>query len=113
MYSCTSTFTKTNYINIDTPVAAFTMDDSVASCRIAVHFTFGGSYYKSVLWNFGPGIGVSDSLNPNNCTAFRGLISRHLLLQVLVNVLLLLLKKVQIFGLTERSIIRRLEDVIP
>ncbi|MBS1600317.1 MAG: PKD domain-containing protein [Bacteroidetes bacterium] len=64
MYNCTSTYTKTNYINIDTPVAAFKIDDSVASCPpLLVHFTFAGSYYKSVLWNFGPNEGVTDSLN--------------------------------------------------
>ncbi|MFI5152401.1 MAG: PKD domain-containing protein, partial [Chitinophagales bacterium] len=69
--SCTSTYTKVNYINIDTPNANFIMDNNFASCPpLLVHFTFAGHYAKSVLWNFGPSQGVSDSLNTQYLYAF-------------------------------------------
>ena len=61
---CTNTYSKVKYINIDTPNANFIMDKNFAACPpLLVNFTFAGHYAKSVLWNFGPGQGVSDSLN--------------------------------------------------
>jgi len=99
MYNCTSTFTKNNYINIDTPVAAFTIDDSVASCPpLLVHFTFGGSYYKSVLWNFGPNEGVSDSLNTQHLYGIPGTYFPSLTVTSPGGCIAQSSKKVQVFG---------------
>jgi gliding motility-associated-like protein len=53
-------------INIDTPAAYFTVDDSVASCPpLITHFTFKGHYARSVNWTFGDG-STSNILNPTH-----------------------------------------------
>jgi len=99
MYNCISIYTKNNYINIDTPVAAFTIDDSVAPCPpLLVHFTFAGSYYKSVLWNFGPNEGVSDSLNTQHLYGIPGTYFPSLTVTSPGGCIAQTSKKVQVFG---------------
>ena len=57
-YSCVSTYTKNNYLVIDTPAASFNLSDSFISCPpLLVHFTFTGHYNKTVQWTFGDGGG--------------------------------------------------------
>ncbi|PWT74890.1 MAG: hypothetical protein C5B59_10095 [Bacteroidetes bacterium] len=73
MYGCSATYTKNNYINIDTPNANFSLSATTASCPpLNEQFTYLGHYAKSVLWNFGPGIGVSDLKNPSNLYGLPG-----------------------------------------
>ncbi len=61
MYGCTGSMVKTNYINIDTPSAAFTIDNAFAACPpLNVNFTSNAHYVKTLLWNFGTGQGVSN-----------------------------------------------------
>lgn len=99
MYGCSSSFVKTNYINIDTPVAAFKMSDSVASCPpLLDSFTFQGSYYKSVLWNFGPGEGVTDSLNTSHLYGIPGTYFPSLTVTSPGGCVATTSKKVQVFG---------------
>lgn len=63
-YGCTDTYSKSNYITVDTPIASFKMDDSVSTCPpLIVHFTFTGHYNKTVQWVFGDGA-ISDTVNP-------------------------------------------------
>ncbi|MDB5202566.1 MAG: hypothetical protein JWQ27_1975 [Ferruginibacter sp.] len=55
-YGCTSSLVKTNYISISTPVAAFTMSDSVSTCPpLVVNFTSQSQNAVSLNWDFGDG----------------------------------------------------------
>ncbi|HTQ66937.1 MAG TPA: PKD domain-containing protein, partial [Puia sp.] len=73
-YGCTANFVKPNYINIDTPSAAFSLSSTFASCPPLLDtFTFKGSYYKTFLWNFGPNEGVNNvTLNPTHLYGIPG-----------------------------------------
>jgi gliding motility-associated-like protein len=63
-YGCEDSLTKTNFVNIDLPVADYTLSDSLSTCPpLDVQFTFKGKYNQSVRWEFGDG-GASDLLNP-------------------------------------------------
>jgi gliding motility-associated-like protein len=63
--SCTSTATPVK-INIDIPVASFTMSSNYSSCPPLIDtFTFTGSYAQSYQWNFGDG-GSAKTKNASN-----------------------------------------------
>ncbi len=62
---CTDSVTKTNYIKIRSPKAAFDIQDTVTICPpLQTSFTFQGSDYQSFYWDFGDG-GQSTLQNPN------------------------------------------------
>jgi gliding motility-associated-like protein len=62
---CADSLTRNAYINVDRPVANFSMNDSISSCTpFEVQFTNTSSFYNSVLWDFGPGEGTSALTNP-------------------------------------------------
>ena len=62
-FGCSDTITKTNYIHIVTPVADFTVSDSVGTCPpLIVAFTNTSQYYNSLSWDFGDG---TSTTNPN------------------------------------------------
>jgi gliding motility-associated-like protein len=55
-YGCTLSATKTNYVNVDVPVASFTISDTFSSCPPLIDtFTFTGHYAKSLIYTFGDG----------------------------------------------------------
>lgn len=61
---CTDSVTKTDYIKIRSPKAAFDIEDTIGICTpLRTSFTFQGSDYKSFYWDFGDG-GISTLLNP-------------------------------------------------
>ena len=63
-YGCADSVIKTMYILVDSPIANFTVSDSISACTpMQVQFTNTSHYYYSVLWDFGPG-GTSTSNNP-------------------------------------------------
>ena len=64
-FGCPDSIIKNAYIRVDVPRAGFTVSDSVSSCTpFQVNFTNTSSFYKSVLWDFGPGEGTSVLINP-------------------------------------------------
>ncbi|MBN9385182.1 MAG: PKD domain-containing protein [Chitinophagaceae bacterium] len=51
---CSDSVTYNNYIHIQKPIAAFTLDDSAGICTpMATDFTPAGKYYDSLYWDFG------------------------------------------------------------
>ncbi len=53
---CSDSLTRTNYILIQKPIAAFTLADSTAICTpLQSSFTPNGQYYDSLYWDFGDG----------------------------------------------------------
>ncbi len=64
-FGCADSITKTNYIRVAKPVAAFTVNDSISACTpFEVRFTNTSTFYRSVQWDFGPGEGSSTNNNP-------------------------------------------------
>ncbi|RYZ53575.1 MAG: PKD domain-containing protein, partial [Sphingobacteriales bacterium] len=62
---CMDSVVKTNYIRVVRPAASFVVTDSASICSpLEVQFTNTSSHFRSVLWNFGPGEGVSTLQNP-------------------------------------------------
>ena len=60
---CSSTLTRTNYVHIQAPIPAFTMQDSTSICTpLETMFTPHAQYYDSLYWDFGDG---STSTLPN------------------------------------------------
>lgn len=56
-YGCSDSLTKPNYIKVNSPVASFTVNDSISSCTpFEVDFTNTSQYYTSSLWDLGGGI---------------------------------------------------------
>ena len=53
---CSDSVTRLNYIHIQSPIAAFTLQDSVGIC-LPMQTTFfpAGQYYDSLYWDFGDG----------------------------------------------------------
>ncbi|MEJ0102611.1 MAG: PKD domain-containing protein [Bacteroidota bacterium] len=53
-YGCPDSITKNTFVKIDSPVAGFTLDDSISSCTpFQVKFKNSSTYFASVLWKFG------------------------------------------------------------
>ncbi len=66
LVGCEDSITKTNYIKIRSPQAAFDIQDSSGICRpLQTTFTFLGTNYQSHYWDFGDG-GISTALNPSH-----------------------------------------------
>ena len=62
-YGCADTMTKNAYIKVKSPIAAFTMSDSISSCPpLLVNFTNTSTYYTSSTWDLG--IGMSNITSP-------------------------------------------------
>lgn len=62
---CTDSVTKTNYIKIRSPKAAFDIQNTSSICPpLNTNFTFQGTDYESFYWDFGDG-GLSTLPNPN------------------------------------------------
>ena len=71
-FGCTSSYTNPTKINIDQPVASFTIDNNYSSCPpLLVNFTFTGQYAKTYLWNFGDG-GTNNKQNTSHLYPFPG-----------------------------------------
>lgn len=69
---CSNTFVMPVPINIDIPVASFTMSSNYSSCPPLVdQFTFTGHYAQSYSWTFGDG-STSNLQNPANTFAKPG-----------------------------------------
>ena len=67
IYGCADSLTRSQYIRIDTPSAAFIKDVSNSSCTpFRVQFTNTSGYYTQSLWSFGPGEGTSTLENPTH-----------------------------------------------
>jgi gliding motility-associated-like protein len=63
---CQDSITKPDYIKIRSPKAAFDIIDTTTICPpLRTGFTFRGSDYKSLLWDFGDG-GSTTAMNPNH-----------------------------------------------
>ena len=70
-YGCADSITRVNYINIDTPFAAFTVSDSTINCPpLIALFQFTGRYNRSIRWDFGDG---DAALNKDTATKFYGI----------------------------------------
>ncbi|WP_336515869.1 PKD domain-containing protein [Pollutibacter soli] len=55
-FGCEDSITKSNFIKIDTPYAAFTISDSVGTCPpLNVKFKFEGNFASGIFWDFGDG----------------------------------------------------------
>ncbi|MGN6435651.1 MAG: PKD domain-containing protein [Agriterribacter sp.] len=53
---CTNSVTRTNYIDVRKPVAAFTVEDSTSTCQLLeTKFYHTSQNYESLLWDFGDG----------------------------------------------------------
>jgi gliding motility-associated-like protein len=64
LVGCEDSVTKTNYIKIRSPQAAFDILDSSGICLpLQTTFTFQGINYQSFYWDFGDG-GTSTAMNP-------------------------------------------------
>ncbi|MFI5187072.1 MAG: PKD domain-containing protein [Chitinophagales bacterium] len=58
LVGCEDSVTKTQYINIRTPKAAFDVIDTAGICiPLVTSFTFNGTDYQTYHWNFGDGSG--------------------------------------------------------
>jgi gliding motility-associated-like protein len=69
---CAASFKRDQYINIDVPVADYDLSETYDDCPpMTPVFTFKGSYYEKIRWEFGDG-GVSDLLNPKQVYLFPG-----------------------------------------
>ena len=63
---CQDSVTKTNYIKIRSPKAAFDIVDTTTICPpVRTGFTFRGTDYQSFYWDFGDG-GSTTAQNPNH-----------------------------------------------
>jgi gliding motility-associated-like protein len=62
-FGCRDSLTRTNYINIKHPVAAYSVSDTASSCTpFQVNFTNTSSYFATYIWDLGGG--TSALLNP-------------------------------------------------
>lgn len=65
-YGCSDSLTRTDYITINTPMADFTVSDSVGTCPpLIVNFTNTSQHYTTYNWDFGDGTS-SPSPNPSH-----------------------------------------------
>ncbi|RYZ51459.1 MAG: PKD domain-containing protein, partial [Sphingobacteriales bacterium] len=62
---CVDSIVKLNYVHIVTPLASFTVNDSLSACTpLEVQFTNTSENYIASAWDFGPGEGNSALPNP-------------------------------------------------
>lgn len=62
-YGCRDSVTRSNYVTVRSPLARFTVSDSVSTCPpLVVDFTNASTNYTTLLWDFGDG---TSSINPN------------------------------------------------
>lgn len=65
VFGCPDSLIRNLYIRVDTPRADFSPSDSLSSCTpFRVQFTNTSAFYNSVVWDFGPGQGISTLNNP-------------------------------------------------
>jgi gliding motility-associated-like protein len=65
-YGCMDSITKINYIRLSTPVAGFSVSDTLGTCPpLVVNFTNSSSAFTSLNWDFGDGTS-SQSLDPSH-----------------------------------------------
>lgn len=70
-YGCPDSITKTKYINIDVPVAAFSVNETISNCPpLIAKFQFLGKYAQSFRWDFGDN---DAALNKDTATKFYGI----------------------------------------
>ena len=70
-YGCPDSITLPKYINIDVPVAAFSVNDTVSNCPpLVAKFQFQGKYSQSFRWDFGDN---DAALNKDTATKFYGI----------------------------------------
>lgn len=80
LYGCSDSLTKTAYIRIRNPKAAFTVNDSVSSCPpLVVTFTNGSVHYNKVEWDFGDG-NKSSLVSPTHFYTYPGTYRAKLLI---------------------------------
>ncbi len=78
-FGCEDSMTRVNYVNVDTPYAAFTVSDSVGNCPpLQVKFTFTGKHNASVKWDFGDG-GASELVDPEHFYSIPGIFVARLI----------------------------------
>jgi gliding motility-associated-like protein len=71
-YGCTDSITRSTYVNIISPIANFTMSDSVSTCPpLIVQFTNTSTINNTVNWDFGDGTSAQVQ-NPSHFYAFPG-----------------------------------------
>jgi gliding motility-associated-like protein len=72
IYGCNSIKVRNDYVNVNTPVASFTVSDSVGSCtQLNVQFTNTTNNIVSQIWDFGDG-NTSSLQNPSHFYASPG-----------------------------------------
>ena len=73
IYGCPSTYTNATPINIDQPVASFTVDRTTASCPpLQANFVFTGHYAKSFLWTFDDGSAIAKTQDASHLYVYPG-----------------------------------------
>jgi gliding motility-associated-like protein len=71
-YGCTDSITRAAYVNIITPVANFTMSDSLSTCPpLIVQFTNTSTVNNTVTWDFGDGTSAQVQ-NPSHFYSYPG-----------------------------------------
>jgi gliding motility-associated-like protein len=70
-YGCPDSITIPRYININVPVASFSVSDTVANCPpLIAKFQFKGRYFTSYRWDFGDN---DAAVNKDTATKFYGI----------------------------------------
>ena len=72
-YGCTDSLTRSSYISIRTPLAQFSVSDTVGTCPpLVVDFTNNSQNFTSQLWDFGDGT-TSTTANPSHFYSIPGI----------------------------------------
>jgi gliding motility-associated-like protein len=72
-YGCTDSITKAAYVEIISPIASFTMSDSLSTCPpLIVQFTNTSTISNTINWDFGDGTSAQ-VLNPSHFYAYPGI----------------------------------------
>lgn len=97
-YGCTDTLVKLNYIEILTPVAGFTMSDSVGTCPpLVVNFINTSINFRSVTWDFGDGTSTTTD-NPSHFYSTPGVYNPKLIVTSWGGCTDTIQKQVTVFG---------------